>query len=762
MDKKTVTIIKSKAYLPHYPLQAIDDELAYKLLMTPTRFDRLRGNTLQLFDCHCHCLGEHLSLSNLESEKLTWLIESFLGSLHAGDLTQLADEVVRIRSITAAEMISGLIDQVPGLQPVTWSRARLPHFDQVWQESRHKLDPEAVSFWSGWAVKGKKGKPVYLKLTAMYHSHGPEFTKSFHEAIRRDSMKRAKVSSAMVNKLAMYIAEHSFRFPPAAFQSPEILEEFFKDFFWHYQETEYERNEDTGLNARSFRAMRHLIIRCFLKTDIWSGEEDSIPLPPGISRRGSELNIKKNKLGIEIKDKLLTEVPLHVTDIQAIDLLYGHIASDLLCVKRWGLAEALKIRKAQQLRVRYAQDGMILEHVARNPKNDFDFENLAFENICRTFEEEGMCTTVDARLRYGFRLPALALKLGLPTTYSMLPFQCLLTLYHPELTTTFMDDLVIWDGPKRVSFLKTDEGYELIGFKDRRGSKSSEQKILLHPKAAALVRMVEEITEPLRQYLKKQGDPTWQKLFLTCGHSFNYPITANSNILNRTAVEKNAEKRNFFIERLTPHTAKRGEDLVEFIKKLSISRVRAQAAVADYIQNHNLPRLARKLGHAYLSRDLLDSYLPTAIFDFFATRYVRIFQKGIICEAMKDSKYLLRASKFKRFEQLHKFLSRYTLKEVPENLKTREENLLVNGEVVEVGIAVSSESMTALVSIRKAITLSKTPLAVRGLAKYWAGVCDTVEKYILKSRDKVLQAHLECALKNCNPSAYENMIHAVS
>jgi predicted ThiF/HesA family dinucleotide-utilizing enzyme len=249
---------------------------------------------------------------------------------------------------------------------------------------------------------------------------------------------------------------------------------------------------------------------------------------------------------------------------------------------------------------------------------------------------------------------------------------------------------------------------------------------------------------------------------LTCGHSFNYPITANSNILNRAAVEKNTIKRNFFIERLSPHTAKRGEDLVEFIKKLSISRVRAQAAVADYIQNHSLPRLARKLGHAHLSRDLLDSYLPTAIYDFFATRYVRIFQKGIICEAMKDSTYLLRASKFDKFEHLHEFLSRYTLKEVPENLKTREENLLVNGEVVEVGIAVSAESMTALVSIREAITLSKTPLAVRGLAKYWAEVCDTVEKYILKSHDKVMHAHLKCALKNCTPSAYENMIHAAS
>lgn len=757
-----MTIIKSKGYLYHYPLQAIDEELACKLLMSPTTTNRQKGNALQLFDCHCHCLGEHLNLTNLKAEKLTWLLESFLGSLSSGDLVGFEADVVRQRSIAVTEMLSCLADLVPDLQLSNWSRTRLPDFIQVWQESKHKLDPEIVSFWSGWTVKGKKGKPVYLKLTAMYHSHGAEFTRAFYEAVRRDSLKRARVSSAMANKLAGFISEQGFRFPPAAFQSPEIMEEFFEQFFWHYQNTEYERNEDPELNGRTFRTMRNLIIRCFLKPGVWSADEDAIPLPSGKSRPGSDLNITKNKNGIEIKDKLLTEVPVYVTDIQAIDLLYGEITSDLSCIKKWGLSEVLQIRKAQRTRIREAKSGTFLNRFFSKPRLDLNFEKLGTANIFRTFEEEGMCTIKHARSRYGIKLPALAQKLGLPTTYSMLPFQCLLTLYHPEITTTFMDDLVIWDGPTRVSFLKTNKGYELIGFKDRRGSKHSEQKILLHPKAAALVRMVEEITEPLRQYLKKQGDPTWQKLFLTCGNSFNYPKTADSNCLSRTVVENYASIRQKFVDSLSPYTAKRGEDLVDYIKKLSTSRVRAQAAVADYIENHSLPRLARKLGHAHMSRDLLDSYLPTAIYDFFATRYVRIFQKGIICEAMKDSEYLLRASKFDDFEQLHEFLSRYTLKEVPENLKTREENLLADGEIVEVGISVSAESMTALMSIRQSVNSSKTPHSIRGLARYWAAVCDTVERYILKTRDKVLHGHLETAVKNCSPSAYEKMIHAVS
>lgn len=118
--------------------------------MSPTTLDRDNRNALQLFDCHCHCLGEYLSLTNLDAEKLTWLVESFLGSLHVGDIAVLEEYIVRQRSIAVTEMISGLVDLVPGLQPVIWSRARLPHFEQTWQESKHKLDPEIVSFWSGW------------------------------------------------------------------------------------------------------------------------------------------------------------------------------------------------------------------------------------------------------------------------------------------------------------------------------------------------------------------------------------------------------------------------------------------------------------------------------------------------------------------------------------------------------------------------------------------------------------------------------------
>lgn len=757
----TLTIIKSKAYLPHYALQAIDDALASRMLLVPTNVEDVKGNALQLFGCHCHCLGEYLSLDSLGAGRLQDLLKSFLGSLHSGDLSFHKLLAKRRRGRALVEMVAGLKEELPGLRPMTWSPDLLPKYEWAWLENHWRVDPEAVEFWGGWGVKSKKGKTIYLKLVELYNTHGPEFTKAFHEAVRRDSVKRCKVESKVLNHLANFISRNVHLYPPEAFQSQKLMEEFFEAYFWNYQAEEWERNQNEQLNLKTWRNFRLLVARTFISTAVWNCKEDSIVQPSGRSTPGADLNIIINKHGIQVKDKLLTEVPLHVTDIGAIDLLYGDIKADLATVKKWALSQILKLRRAQRASVRNANAELALTGADRRRLNLDISTPTGKQNALNTFASEGMLPVEDMRYLYGENLPELAELLGMPTSFALTPFQIILSVYHSEITTTFVEDLELWKGETRVSFIKTNTGYELIGYKDRRGSKNSEQKIILCPRAAAVVRMVEEITQPLRKYLKERRDINYQRLFLNSGVSFTHPKPHRDQVTSNR-VDANASIRNMLIEQVSPHTKKTGEDLIDFIKKMNHSRIRAQAAVCDYIQHHNRARLAQKLGHAFLSKDLLDSYLPTAIYDFFATRYVRIFQKGIICEAMKDSKYLFRAAKFSCLEDLHNFLIRYTLKEIPENLNSTGDNKLEKGAISEVGISVSTGSLTALLSLREAVKHSTTPKKVRGLARYWASVCDAVERYIVNSSDSLLLEHLAKARASLTPSSFGIMIHDLS
>jgi hypothetical protein len=65
--------------------------------------------------------------------------------------------------------------------------------------------------------------------------------------------------------------------------------------------------------------------------------------------------------------------------------------------------------------------------------------------------------------------------------------------------------------------------------------------------------------------------------------------------------------------------------------------------------------MAEALGHKYYRPELLSFYLPESILNFFQSRWIRIFQKGIICEAIvevecEDNKrFYMRQHQLRRF-----------------------------------------------------------------------------------------------------------------
>ena len=97
-----------------------------------------------------------------------------------------------------------------------------------------------------------------------------------------------------------------------------------------------------------------------------------------------------------------------------------------------------------------------------------------------------------------------------------------------------------------------------------------------------------------------------------------------------------------------------------------MTKLRASKAVQLYLIQNDTQKMAEALGHKYYRPELLSFYLPETILNFFQSRWIRIFQKGIICEAMKDSKNFFKASKFNSLEELEEFMNLHSLKNIPE------------------------------------------------------------------------------------------------
>lgn len=756
-----VTIIKHSQCSHTVPHQAIDAHVTALMLEHPVTTWEERHRALKLFDCHCHCVGATISVDALAAPFIEPLLHSFLGSLCQTDLVQIGVEARRRIARSVMEMLGGLRSHIPDLEIPKWD-ITLPNLHQAaWNINKKNLVPAHIAFWNGWKVISRKNKNIYLKLHSLFKSHGAEFTQSFYEQVKRHARKRAKPQTSAINTIAAFIASNAELYPPSAFKNPSQMRLFFQDLFLWYHVDGHNKNRDPQAVAKNWRIIANTAITIFCDTRTWNVLTTEIPIPPVKNKGGHELNVKRNRGGIKVKDKLLTEVPLYLTDIQAIDLLYSEIDEDQQTMRKWAASRCRLIRKAQLQRTR-STTGQILSVRDRSSCHHDDLRKTGIDNIYKTFNTEGLLPLQEMKKRYSRRTHLLAQILGIPNNYSLFPFQCLLVAEHPALTPSFFDNFELYnERGNRVGFNKIDNHYELVGYKDRKGNKSSEQKIKLSPRVACLVRQVEQITTPLRDYLKKIGDPAWRYLFLVTGGSLVTPKSAAPQPWSSNKIGKSPELTAELEAQFSPFTTKRGEDLHSYIKKFTLTRIRAQTAVCDYILNNNTVRMATMLGHTTYSKNLLLSYLPYAIYEFFETRYVRIFQKGLICYAMKDSKYLLRASKFQSMEELHNFLSSYALTDIPENLKDPQgDNLVKDGEISEVCVAITKTTLLILMSVAAAVRLSVRPEKIRGAARYWANFAHLIVSHIETGKDRKLKSYLAYAHKNLDTASVEAIIHA--
>lgn len=468
--------------------------------------------------------------------------------------------------------------------------------------------------------------------------------------------------------------------------------------------------------------------------------------------------------GVIVHEKLITPIPLHLTDEEAIEIIFSRIRTDISIVKSWALEQSSKIINSVRQRKELAKSGIPID----SGMSRKTIAQVGPKNICATFERDGFQREVEYVLtRFGHdSFKKIADLLGLPTAYSLHPYQFLLVSEHPEITPGFFHKFQLQDDNEDyIGYVKSDSGAKLIGYKDRKGKKLSEQVIELTPDSQRWIEEIIEITAPLRDALRKMGNPIWKELFITCGQGFSPPASASLPAWGRSTLESKAALRESLKEQFSPYEKMMPCETLSFLERVSLTTLRASCGVEVYLRSKNVTEMAKALGHASYNTKLLKRYLPDAILSFFQTRWIRIFQRSIICEAMKDSPYLLEATCFESMDELHSFLKNHALKDIPHHLrnpenKRHDEKLPSQDSRVYISIDVGI--MTALLSLEAAVKDADNKQQICGKAKYWAEVSKTVSKEIERGHDTLLKEHLSTAKAHCNPSLMEKVIYATA
>ena len=776
-----MTIIKYKKSLKYYPYIVIEKAAVDCLLtLVYLKSNYVPPSTLiKMFEAFCDVTGHKVLYSNLQQPSFAKLSQGFIGAILSGDLVDLDSESLLCN---ADSFYMGVIKINPHIikdekvelgttQRRRFIRKNKTKFISEWEKMKCTLSPQRVEYWFGFSVIGRKGQITYLALQNIHELFSQNFAFSIHKLIYENTLKRAIPRVTEYNRFFDYLVKNKEIYNEKTFQDPRKIDELFKNYCRDYflkELIERKRNKNTVISE--WNIFSNYITDTFISSSAWvkpiSGQL------PHIVNEGSntkETNIREDEEGIEVKRKLLTDVPIQVTDEQAIELLFCDISTDLNTIESWALSQSKNLYKRHLQGKKLALKGKPFTKIKKEFGNVAPKDDELICHLAATFKERGYIKDFDFRFQQRMNSEDIMFQLGLPqNSNDLFPYKVLLTIEHPEITPGYLKDLELYDKSGNLTgFVLIDGVYWLTGYKDRKTPNHSEQPIELSEKTAQLVKEIISITEPIRKALKYDNNDLWRYLFINYSKGPKKIVKSTNISFNKSQRDRQVSAYLKIRDELSEFTNKRGEKLDNFICRISLNTIRASSAVLVYLDTQSVQEMSKALGHTNVTKDRLKEYLPEPILAFFQSRWVRIFQKAIICEAMKDSEYILQATNFEKMEDLHQFLTNHALKNIPkhvmnDHIDDREKcsSSLKNESYVY--FSVDKGILIALMSLERAVKSSSKNKTINGHAKYWCKVSELIIKEINRSNDLNLKSKLEEAKPHINAKSMENLIYATT
>ncbi len=732
---------------------------------------------LRWLECYLQITDQRLSIRHVNAPLFHNICVRFYGALYSRRFLEIRSEARYV----VAKAFSSLLEAVRSLAPLT--QVPTPQLSTTgpsqeilqWIDSFHQLplNEEKVWLWTGWRTENRKGKVIWLSLYPVYDRLGRLFTQQLYETCDHYFKSRKAHYISCIQELAEFIGKYPAPLSAANFKDSSFVGKFWREFVVYYFERGYEQG--TSISTLKNR-WRHQFLNFVEQHLVTSGQFvmpwGGLPNIPPAYVSGAKTNVRKDKDGYQVKTKLLTHVALHVTDDEAMHLLFEQIHADVATMVQWAKTRMGDIWQRHERRLALAPLGIAREiqpvgSWKKGPKWLTSRDNPEhIQNAAATFQKYGYQPDRDTHLSllYPHPLSLTAFELGLPTSNALIPHCVLLIEKYPRITDAFLCDLELFDkNGKRVGLVETDTGHELVGYKSRRGPTLAQQKISLDRDSAEVVLQMIALTDSLRCYLKARGDDQWRYLLLTCQKGFSYPM----RVRRLSSITCGPARNNALASSISEACNIPFDRALSLAERFSPTTLRASAGVLVYLETRSVKAMSDALGHAQYDPKLLSSYLPEPIQAFFQERWVRIFQEGIIVEALKDSNYLQEASSFDNIDDLNKFLANHALKSIPKHLEDPEAvrrasspKPTVPGREVHFGI--NTTILTLLLSLQKAVEQASRPVCAK--ARYWSAIAEHLVTHIETNLGyrADLQTFLRAARAQIDPTSIGGIIYVQS
>lgn len=629
----------------------------------------------------------------------------------------------------------------------------------IMQFEKIRIDPLCVARLTGWHVVDRNAGSYRLKMGVIFDVMGADFTKNLYLKSQEHALTHGHYGNYanIVSRLDDFVCWYDEESNERQQLCPELLQNpmFVYEFFWSFQRWHFESYSKRNQNQPTERALANLQrqwirIICWAKTVLISSRLMCPPLgdvwPEGSKRLTRSLHEVGHHRYADgetlVSQKLLTQVPLSVTDKEATELLFKQIKDDFNKVVIWARRQInIIIYRLNSMMLACGKGELILQG-ARISSQAYGQPEIVMHSPIRKIKENPRGFTIIDHAMRGH----LAGNLALPTKYMIAPIAIWLVAQHPILTDASLLGCELFDrNGKRNGFISTDSGAVLVVKKNRKGS---QQEVVLSVEAASVVELLIQITTPVRKYLKGKGDDGWRRLFIVAGgQGFQKPYV----FTNQISFAKTLRQKAF----VQTHTAELGY----LINVLSLPRIRATAGVLVYLNTLSIDKMAESLGNS--KRVAMNHYLPPTIMQFFQERWIRIFQNAVIVHAMKGSRFLLDASDFNCMSELDQFLGIHALRILPDSTSSQDSSVEKELDVSdpEIIISLDEEILSVLLSLKLAV--EKAGPHATGMALYWSEFTARVESHI--ESDDFLDPYIRNCLVNArkiaNPQQFEALVY---
>jgi hypothetical protein len=671
------TIIHNQRILKQYDLDFIDSKIIelIKIHCIKENIHKSFASSISAkLNCFLGLTNQSLNYIELSSKKFNKIIQEFVVFIrnkgfsseyrsYQNDLTKLA------------RLISSIKENIPSVQNIQTNANETYDIK--------KIDNNMLSYFNDWGYE-HKAKKCHVNPSFIYkilEDQKVKIIKARLDNCFAVDFQKNTLALVVYNEFVSYIKKENNI--TEIINDPSIFKVFLLNFCKYYFNNKQNNNRDLPSSIILWNRFVDFFNYVFIESKVFTQPDGGLPKAPNRNKPLFQNNIKESG-GTQYKKKLITDIPLEITDDAALELLFKKINQDVDIINIWAN------EKIDNLYQRAIKEKHFNYEILGSKENFYSYFNYK-ENIVSKLHEY-----------------------GIPTKTDLEPFMYMLVNEHPEITESFLLSLKLYDRNNNVFCIrKTDNQTYLIGEKLRKGTKDAEQKILLNEKSKILVDKLLLITKFSRDYLQHVKNNDYKCLFIAgVNKSIKPEKVTKITTIPESRVDFAGSKA--IIEYFEKKFNLSNQDAKNFVMKMSVTKFRASKAVQVYIKTGDTKKMSEALGHKKYKPDLLNAYLPEPIQNFFQTRWIRLFQKGIICEAMKDSKYLLKASNFKNIEDLDMFLKNHALKNIPDE-SVNKDTKTKNGELY---IAIDENILIALLSLEKAVTDSTS--LVNPKASYWA------------------------------------------